>query len=85
MRYPESGKKHIKALYITHHIQEAVFLGDRVVVMSRRPGKILEIIPIELPRPRGENLVNEKPYLEYVDLIWNHVKDQAKEALEEKA
>jgi ABC-type nitrate/sulfonate/bicarbonate transport system ATPase subunit len=53
--------------------------------MSRRPGKILEIIPIELPRPRDENLVSDKRYLEYVDLIWNHVKDQAKEALEEKA
>jgi NitT/TauT family transport system ATP-binding protein len=76
---------HKSFLYITHHIQEAVFLGDRVVVMSRRPGKILEIIPVELPRPRGEKLVSEKPYLEYVDLIWNHVKDQAKEALEEKA
>jgi ABC-type nitrate/sulfonate/bicarbonate transport system ATPase subunit len=53
--------------------------------MSRRPGKILEIIPIGLPRPRRENLVNDKPYLEYVDLIWNQVKGQAKEALEEKA
>jgi NitT/TauT family transport system ATP-binding protein len=74
---------HKSLLYITHHIQEAVFLGDRVVVLSRRPGRILDILNIDLPRPREEHLINEKPYLEYVDLIWRHVKDQAKEALEE--
>jgi NitT/TauT family transport system ATP-binding protein len=70
-------------LYITHHIQEAVFLGDRVVVLSRRPGRLLDIVPIDLPRPRGEHLINEKAYLGYVDLIWGYIKDQAKEALEE--
>jgi len=70
-------------LYITHNIQEAVFLGDRVVVLSRRPGKILDIVRIDLPRPRGEHLAIEKQYLEYVDLIWGHIKNQAKESLEE--
>jgi NitT/TauT family transport system ATP-binding protein len=70
-------------LYITHNIQEAVFLGDRVVVLSKRPGKILDTVRIDLPRPRREHLTGEKRYLEYVDLIWGYIKDQAKEALEE--
>ncbi len=70
-------------LYITHNIQEAVFLGDRVVVLSRRPGRILDIIKIELPRPRGEHLTLEKRYLEYVDSIWGYIKEQAREAMEE--
>ncbi len=70
-------------LYITHHIQEAVFLGDRVVVLSRRPGRILDIIKIDLPRPRSEHLTIEKRYLEYVDTIWRYIKEQAREALEE--
>lgn len=74
---------HKSLLYITHNIQEAVFLGDRVVVLSRRPGRILDIIKIDLPRPRGEHLTLEKRYLEYVDAIWGHIKKEAKEAMEE--
>ncbi|MEM5329262.1 ABC transporter ATP-binding protein [Paraburkholderia sp. JHI2823] len=41
------------ALLITHDINEAVMLSDTIVVMSRRPGRIVEIIPVDLPRPRG--------------------------------
>lgn len=74
---------HKSLLYITHNIQEAVFLGDRVVVLSRRPGRILDILKIDLPRPRGEHLSFEKRYLEYVDAIWGHIKNQAREAMEE--
>jgi NitT/TauT family transport system ATP-binding protein len=71
-------------LYITHNIQEAVFLGDRVVILSRRPGKVLDIVKIDLPRPRDEHLTIEKKYLEYVNAIWRYIKEQAREALEEK-
>ncbi len=75
---------HKSLLYITHNIQEAVFLGDRVVVLSRRPGRVLDILRIDLPRPRGEGLTLEKRYLEYVDAIWSYIKGQAREAMEEE-
>lgn len=42
----------LTVLFITHHIEEAVFLGDRVLVMTPRPGRIAEIVDIDLPRPR---------------------------------
>ncbi|MDY0386398.1 MAG: ABC transporter ATP-binding protein [Methanolobus sp.] len=45
-------KKHITILFVTHSVDEAVFLADKIVLMSARPGKIKEIINIDLPRPR---------------------------------
>ena len=53
-------EKRKTALFITHSIPEAVLLADRVVVMSPRPGRIVEIIDIDLPRPRRLDKVPER-------------------------
>jgi len=56
-------------LFITHSIPEAVFLGDRVVVMTPRPGKIAAIVDIDLPRPRAAHLRDDAKFIAYVRAI----------------
>lgn len=56
-------------LFITHSIAEAVFLGDRVVVMTPRPGKVAEIMHIDLPRPRTTALRDDPGFIGYVRRI----------------
>lgn len=51
-------------LFITHDIDEALFLGDRIIVMSPRPGRIIEELHIDFPRPRGPELVTSPRFTE---------------------
>ena len=65
-------------IFITHSIDEAITLADRVVVISFRPGRIKEIVDVNLPRPRFDYDVKMLPeYGELRDHIWQLVKDEA--------
>jgi NitT/TauT family transport system ATP-binding protein len=59
-------------LFITHSIAEAVFLADRVVVMTPRPGRIAEVLDIDLPRPRSLDMMSTQPFGDYVRRIRTH-------------
>ena len=59
-------------LFVTHSIPEAVFLGERVVVMTARPGKIAEVVDVDLPANRGIDIVNTDHFGTYARRIRNH-------------
>jgi NitT/TauT family transport system ATP-binding protein len=60
-------------LLITHQIDEAVLLADRVAVLADRPSRIVDIIPIELPRPRNLAIKRSAAFQAHVDQIWQLV------------
>jgi NitT/TauT family transport system ATP-binding protein len=63
-------------LFVTHSIDEAIVLGDRIVVMSRRPGRIQQILPVDIPRPRKILSVRAHPrYIELRNSIWEMLRD----------
>jgi NitT/TauT family transport system ATP-binding protein len=58
-------------IFITHSVDEAITLGDRIVVVSSRPGRVKEIIPVTIPRPRSGRQIRHMPeYAELRDRIW---------------
>lgn len=58
------------SLFITHQIDEAVYLADRVFVFGARPGRIVDVVDIDIERPRDLNLKRNPRFLELVDHIW---------------
>ncbi|KAA0971753.1 ABC transporter ATP-binding protein [Aureimonas fodinaquatilis] len=76
LRIWEEEKKTV--VLITHQIDEAVFLSDRVVVFSARPGQIREEIEIDLPRPRDLEVKRSAPFVAYVDHIWKLIEQEVR-------
>jgi NitT/TauT family transport system ATP-binding protein len=56
-------------LFVTHSVSEAIRLSDTVVVIAPKPGRVVDVIDIDLPRPRGERLFEEHEFHTYEDLI----------------
>src|SRR5215467_1364991 len=84
MRIWEKGRKTV--LFVTHQIDEAVFLSDRVLVLARRPGRVQETVPIALPRPRTLAVKRTAEFVAYVDRIWRLIEDDVRASvIEEKA
>lgn len=64
-------------VFVTHSIEEAIFLADRIVVMTPRPGRIDRIIPVPFPRPRDESIKASPEFLALRSDIWSSLKKGA--------
>jgi NitT/TauT family transport system ATP-binding protein len=72
-------------LFITHQIDEAIYLADRVLVFSYRPGRLTADIRIPFARPRELALKRSPAFLKYVDEVWKLIEDEVVSALNAKA
>jgi NitT/TauT family transport system ATP-binding protein len=75
-------------LFVTHSVDEAVFLSDRVVVFGTQPGRVIADIAINLPRPRWANeeeLKRSTPFIAYRNDIWHMLKQQLNQSFAEAA
>ncbi len=66
------------AIFITHQISEAIYLADRVVVLSARPGRVKTILPVSFPRPRELRVKRTQAFLELEDHIWSLIEEEVR-------
>jgi NitT/TauT family transport system ATP-binding protein len=69
-------------LFVTHQIDEAIYLSDRVIVMTARPGQIKEIIDVGLPRPRDLSLKRTPEFAALVDQIWGLIEVEVRTSMD---
>ena len=79
LRVWESERKTV--LYVTHSIDEAVYLADRIVLLTARPGRIKAEYAVELPRPRHMEMRGWSTYTKLSLEIWHALKDEVDMAL----
>jgi NitT/TauT family transport system ATP-binding protein len=78
LRIWERDKKTI--LFVTHDIDEAIYLADRVIVMSASPGRIVREINVDLPRPRQLDIRNTMEFTAYRQEIWTLLEEQIRQS-----
>ncbi len=69
-------------IFVTHDVREAVYLSDRVAVMSSRPGRIKEVVTIDLPERTGPAVMKSAKANDHVEYLWSQVKTDAAHAVE---
>jgi NitT/TauT family transport system ATP-binding protein len=84
-RIPAAGKTATRktVLFVTHSVDEAVFLSDRVIMMGTQPGRVIADLAIDLPRPRwtdDEALKRSPAFIAYRNDIWHMLKQQLKQS-----
>ena len=74
------GRTRKTVLFVTHDVREAVYLADRVAVMTARPGRIKAMLETRLPRPRGADLTRSPEFVARSEEVWKLVREEAERA-----
>jgi NitT/TauT family transport system ATP-binding protein len=69
--WAETGKT---ILFVTHSLSEAVYLSDRIIVLTARPGRIVDDVHVDLPRPRTFAMTSSERFGLLKDRIWGHIR-----------
>lgn len=73
----ENDKKTV--VFVTHDMEEAILLADRIVLMSARPGRVEEVIDVNIPRPRNQEGIEQTPeFVELKEYLWSRLRDMYK-------
>jgi NitT/TauT family transport system ATP-binding protein len=80
LRIWRSNRKTV--LFVTHQIDEAVYLADRVIVMTSRPGQVKAVLEVDIARPRDLSVKRTPRFLELVDETWKMIEEEVKAALQ---
>jgi NitT/TauT family transport system ATP-binding protein len=67
-------------IFVTHSIDEAVLMGDRVFVLKGRPSSIQKIVAVDLPHPRTRETLQQASFAELRELVWTTLMAEAREA-----
>lgn len=68
-------------IFVTHQIEEAIYLADRVVVFSARPARIREVVKVGIPRPRPLSVKRSKEFLDLADRVWGIIQEEVLKAM----
>jgi NitT/TauT family transport system ATP-binding protein len=70
-------------IFITHSIQEAVQLSDRIAVMTARPGRIKEVLKVDLPKPRGSDVISSDGFARVSATVWGMLREESLKGFEQ--
>lgn len=68
-------------LFVTHQINEAIYLSDQVIVFGRNPGRVREVVDIDITKPRSLHVKRTQQFLDYEDRIWGLIEEEVKKSM----
>ncbi len=75
---------HNTVIFITHQIDEALFLADRLMIMSARPGRVQEILPVDIDRPRALEIKRDPRFTRLADHVWHGIERQVRASIRDE-